>query len=66
MVRRKMNGTNIVLIYLRRVISGLFSQCRLNGGNRLKSPEITHLVPKEREKERERERERECVKLIFQ
>ena len=26
MVRRKMNGANIVLIYLRRVISGLFSQ----------------------------------------
>ena len=32
MVRRKINGANVVLIYLRRVISGLFSQCRLNGG----------------------------------
>ena len=31
MVRKRMNGTNIVLIYLMRVISGLFnfSQCRL-------------------------------------
>ena len=28
-----MNGANIILIYLRQVISGLFRQCRLNGGN---------------------------------